>query len=120
VGVLCGHRSSHVASHLSPSLAVRHWLSTTLRERLAVGIVRSVPPRSEVDAALGEVLRALREKHGLSQEALAHEAGLTTGSLARIERGQANPTWTTVRAITRALGVSMAALGGAIDRASRD
>ncbi|MGN6815505.1 MAG: helix-turn-helix transcriptional regulator [Solirubrobacterales bacterium] len=42
---------------------------------------------------LGEAIRALRRKRGLSQEALAPEAEITPGTLSLIERGEANPTW---------------------------
>jgi transcriptional regulator with XRE-family HTH domain len=76
-----------------------------------------MPPRSRADPALGRVLRSLREERRHTQETLAHEAGLTVASLARIERGQANPTWTTVRSIATALDVSLADLGRAVDQA---
>jgi DNA-binding XRE family transcriptional regulator len=41
---------------------------------------------------------------------LAPEAGVTWGTLGVIERGEANPTWGTVRAIADALGVSVGEL----------
>jgi transcriptional regulator with XRE-family HTH domain len=74
-----------------------------------------VPPPRGADPALAAALRAARERTGRSQEAIAHEAGITVGALARIERGEANPTWTTVRAMASALGVSLAELGRAVD-----
>jgi transcriptional regulator with XRE-family HTH domain len=54
------------------------------------------------------VFRGLRERGNLSQETVAHGAGLTVSAYARIERGEANPTWTTVTQIARALDVSLA------------
>jgi transcriptional regulator with XRE-family HTH domain len=72
-------------------------------------------PRASADRHLASVLRALREERGRSQEALAHDAGLTVAALARIERGQANPSWTTVRRIATGLGISLAELGRAVD-----
>jgi transcriptional regulator with XRE-family HTH domain len=57
--------------------------------------------------ALGEAIRQLRNKRGLSQEDLAHAAGVTTGTISAIERGNSNPTWGTVKSIARALDVSM-------------
>ena len=57
--------------------------------------------------ALGEAIRQLRDKRGMTQEALAHAAGVTVGHLSMIERGHSNPTWATVKAITAALGASM-------------
>jgi XRE family aerobic/anaerobic benzoate catabolism transcriptional regulator len=57
--------------------------------------------------ALGKAIRQLRDKRGLTQEALAHAAGVTVGHLSMIERGHSNPTWATVKAISVALDVSM-------------
>ena len=74
-------------------------------------------PREPADLALGRAVRALREKKGLTQENLAHDAGITFATLARIERGQVNPTWTTVRRVATALEVSMSELGRAVDKA---
>lgn len=54
-------------------------------------------------AALGKAIRQLREERGMTQEALAHAAGVTVGHLSTIERGHSNPTWATVKAISRAL-----------------
>lgn len=69
--------------------------------------------------ALGEAIRQLRNKRGLSQEDLAHAAGVTTGTVSTIERGNSNPTWGTVKSIAKALDVSvpdMAKRADAIDR----
>jgi transcriptional regulator with XRE-family HTH domain len=52
----------------------------------------------------------VREKRGLTQEAVAHEAGVTASTYGLIERGQSNPTWATVGDIASALGVSVAEL----------
>ena len=68
--------------------------------------------------ALGKAIRQLREKQGVTQEALAPDAGVTTGTLGLIERGQANPTWGTVRGIADALGVSMGELAKLADKLS--
>jgi transcriptional regulator with XRE-family HTH domain len=59
----------------------------------------------------------MRTERGHTQEDLAHRAGLTVAAVARIERGQANPAWTTVRRLAEALNISLAALGGAVERA---
>lgn len=65
--------------------------------------------------ALGEAVRQLREKSGATQEALARDAGITTATLSLIERGQANPTWDTVKKIAYGLEVSMGELGKLVD-----
>lgn len=75
-------------------------------------------PPSEVDLNLAATLRELRDRQGRSQEALAHDAGLTVATLARIERGKSNPTWTTVRSIAVALGITLADLGKAVEKRS--
>lgn len=66
--------------------------------------------------ALGKAIRTLREKRGLSQESLAPKAGITPGTLSLIERGEANPTWGTVRGIAGALGVSVSQLAQAAEK----
>ncbi|HYI80908.1 MAG TPA: helix-turn-helix transcriptional regulator [Thermoleophilaceae bacterium] len=58
--------------------------------------------------ALGAAIRQLRNKRGVTQEDLAHDAGVTTGTLSLIERGKSNPAWGTVKSIAAALGVSVA------------
>ncbi len=57
--------------------------------------------------ALGAAVRQLRAKRGLTQEALAQDAGITVGHLSMVERGLANPTWGTITAIATALGASV-------------
>ena len=66
--------------------------------------------------ALGEAVRQLREKRGATQEAVAREAGITTATLSLIERGQANPTWDTLKKIAAALDSSMGELGKLADK----
>jgi transcriptional regulator with XRE-family HTH domain len=46
----------------------------------------------------------------MTQEALAHAAGVTVGHLSMIERGHSNPTWATVKALSAALDASMVEL----------
>jgi len=75
-----------------------------------------VPRPSAIDPALARALRDLRAKKRLTQEDLAHRAGLTVAALARIERGQSNPTWASVRAIASGLEVGLAELARAVQR----
>jgi len=60
--------------------------------------------------ALGEAVRELRRKRGATQEALARDAELTTATLSLIERGEANPTWDTLKKIAAALDVAVSEL----------
>lgn len=59
----------------------------------------------ELQSALAKRVRALREASPLSQEAMAAEAGLDRTYYARLERGEANPTWIALARIAAALGV---------------
>lgn len=52
----------------------------------------------------------------IARERLAPAAGITTGSLARIELGRASPSWETCRRIAGALGLSVERLAAAIER----
>jgi transcriptional regulator with XRE-family HTH domain len=65
---------------------------------------------NEPQPALGAAIRELREKSGRTQEALAQGAGITVAHLSGIERGYANPKWSTVERIADALGVSLGEL----------
>jgi transcriptional regulator with XRE-family HTH domain len=71
---------------------------------------------TQTDSALAATFRRLRHERGDTQEDLAHRAGLTVAAFARIERGHANPTWTTVRRIADALEVTLATLGEQVER----
>lgn len=67
-------------------------------------------PSEQPQPALGKAIRQLRDQRRVSQEALAYEAGVTSGTLSLIERGLSNPTWGTVKGIAAALDVSIADL----------
>jgi transcriptional regulator with XRE-family HTH domain len=70
-----------------------------------------VPERQNAKIqALAGVLRHTRVRRGETQEDVARRAGLTIAAYARIERGTADPKWTTVRSITEALEISLARL----------
>jgi len=55
--------------------------------------------------AFGRVLRALRAERGLSQEALALEAGIQRNYVSLIERGINQPTITIIFKLAMALGM---------------
>lgn len=60
--------------------------------------------------AFGAHLRGLRQKSGLSQEEVAHTAGIHVTYLSGIERGKRNPSLRNIRRIAHALGVPVAEL----------
>lgn len=57
--------------------------------------------------AIGERIHELRLQHGLSQEELSHEADLMLSQIGRIERGETNPTVSTLYVLAQALGVDL-------------
>jgi XRE family transcriptional regulator, regulator of sulfur utilization len=69
--------------------------------------------------ALGNAIRELRQKKGASLKSLAPEAGITLNMLSLIERGEANPTWETVRGIAGALGVQVSELAKLAEKFER-
>lgn len=54
-------------------------------------------------------LRELRTASGMSRKDLAERAGLKEGGVRDIEQGVNNPTWPTVLALCKALGVDCTA-----------
>lgn len=55
--------------------------------------------------ALGARMRALRTTAGMTQEALAHAAGLHWTYVGQVERGERNLTYLNLLKLARALGV---------------
>lgn len=55
---------------------------------------------------IGPVVRSLRQERNLSQEALAHAAGVSSGYLSKLERGlYKEPSYDVLNRIARALSV---------------
>jgi transcriptional regulator with XRE-family HTH domain len=50
-------------------------------------------------------LKRLRETAGLSQPQLAERAGMNRFGVAKLEQGVREPSWATVQALAKALGV---------------
>lgn len=67
---------------------------------------------------LGKRIRAKRRELGMSQEGLAHEAGLDRSYVGRIERGEHNLTFVSLVKIARAMGCDVAALTAGLPPAS--
>lgn len=59
---------------------------------------------------IGQVIRSLREEKAWSQETLAHEAGMATSQLSRIERGERRLVTKQLDALAAALGTSATAI----------
>lgn len=71
---------------------------------------RTKQQRNTKEQPLAAVLRGAREGRGETQEDVARRAGLTIAAYARIERGTADPKWTTVKSISEALEINLGRL----------
>ena len=60
--------------------------------------------------AFGSHIRHLRHQRGLSQEEVAHSAGIHVTYLSGIERGRRNPSLRNIRRIAVALGIGVGEL----------
>lgn len=66
---------------------------------------RRTAHRDRPQPALGVAIRELRQKRGETLKTLAPKAEVSWGTLGVIERGEANPTWGTIKGIAKALGI---------------
>jgi transcriptional regulator with XRE-family HTH domain len=64
-------------------------------------------PSKEPQAALGAVLREIREPTKMTQREVARRAKLSTAHYCAVENGRTNPLWGTMRRIAKALDVSL-------------
>jgi transcriptional regulator with XRE-family HTH domain len=69
-----------------------------------------MPRRMDPQVGLARAIRKIRTDANLSQRDLAQRMELDPSQMSRLERGDANPSWDTVRRIAAALEVSLAEL----------
>jgi transcriptional regulator with XRE-family HTH domain len=69
--------------------------------------------------ALGEEIRLRRKSLQMSQEELAHDAGLHRNLIGRLERGEDNPTVMTLVSIATELDISLSELVSSAERRMR-
>ena len=81
----------------------RHYCDATYRPTIEAIAVRG-------RHSLGQRVRRLRNSAGLSQDALSRAAGIGRVTLVRLKKGEHTPRFKTLRAIARALGVSVSEL----------
>lgn len=65
---------------------------------------------SEIDRLLGLRLKAARQRHGLTLDALAERSGVSRAMISRIERGESSPTAALLVRLGSGLGLSLSAL----------
>ncbi len=71
--------------------------------------------RRDITGAFADVLRQLRERAGLSQEALAAKSGLDRTYISLLERGQRQPTLKTLARLAEALDTSLVAISKKVE-----
>ena len=69
----------------------------------------------QIQKRLGERVRALRKEKGYSQEGFADACGLHRTYMGSVERGETNPTLSSLATIARALKVSTSKLLEGVD-----
>jgi XRE family transcriptional regulator, regulator of sulfur utilization len=79
-----------------------------------------MPDAPNQQVALGEAIRYIREREGLTQEELAFQAGLHPTWISRIESGQYDPRWSSVRQLLEGLGVTLVELVAMAERMELD
>jgi len=65
---------------------------------------------ADINKKVGQNIRKFREKKGLTQEALAHEADLHRAYIGQIERGEKNIGVKNLERIAKTLGIKTARL----------
>ena len=65
-------------------------------------------PTKDKPLNVGDKLRAIRKKHGLSQRELAAKAGLTNGTISLIEKNRTSPSVASLKSLLDAIPISMA------------
>jgi transcriptional regulator with XRE-family HTH domain len=65
---------------------------------------------TEIDRVLGQRLKAARQRHGLTLDALAERSGVSRAMISRIERGESSPTAALLVRLGSGLGLSLSAL----------
>lgn len=79
-----------------------------------------MPARPQPQVALGQAIRHIREREGLTQEDLAFEAGFHPTWISRIETGSQSTGWATVKRVADALQVTMVELVALAERIELD
>jgi transcriptional regulator with XRE-family HTH domain len=82
-------------------------VASQARTRCLVLVAKRISGMSsdqEILVGLGKVMRERRLAMGLSQEALAYQAGLDRSHMGKIERGERNVTLLNIQRVAKVLG----------------
>lgn len=66
---------------------------------------------------IGQKLKTIRKKHGLSQRELAARAGLTNGTISLIEQNRTSPSVASLKSLLDAIPISMAEFFSTLEEA---
>ena len=80
----------------------------------AIGNATAV--ESVSSGVLGERMRGLRRRRGLTLEALAKRSGVSRAMISKLERGEKNPTLVVAAKIAEGLGITLSQLVGVEER----
>jgi transcriptional regulator with XRE-family HTH domain len=64
----------------------------------------------KIQIVFGQILRRRREEAGLTQESVAHEAGLSRNYVGMVERGERVPTIIALRKLALAIDTTMSSM----------
>jgi len=73
--------------------------------------------RRSAFAVVGERIRVIRVERNLTQEDVAHAAGMNLSYYGKLERGQNNPTLDTLIRVAEAIGASLPEVVAGLDTA---
>jgi transcriptional regulator with XRE-family HTH domain len=72
------------------------------------------------EETFGIRLKRLREAAGLTQQDLADRAGMHRFGVAKLERDERQPSWATVQALAKSLGLTCSSFEGTVEPPSGD
>jgi transcriptional regulator with XRE-family HTH domain len=78
-----------------------------------------VARRYDPQQALAEALKQARKRSGLTQEALAERVQIDQARISQLESGSLNPTWSTLRALSAGLGMTLSELAAEAEAIER-
>lgn len=67
----------------------------------------AVAKKKDIDPEFGRRLRFHRERLGLTLTEVGERSGMAYSAVARLERGEREPTWATFKRIADALGLTL-------------